>query len=146
MSEKVSVPDRVRRFVRTMLTVALAVVTVLLAIVPVVVEALEPVAEELPGGWYAWLVGVAGTIVVVAGAVQRILTSDVVEGLLQRFAPRLAAGSSGVIYATAEQGEVPVITTLSPVEAESARQLRAALDEGDPIRGVLDRILDAERT
>lgn len=137
------VPDRARRLIRTIITVVTSVVTVLLAVVPIVIQALEPVHDTLPGDWYAWLVGIAATIVAVALAVQKILTSDVVEQLLQRYAPRLAAAHPGVIDTTATPvGEIPVVTTLTATEVADARSLRDALDPGDPVRNVLERILE----
>lgn len=129
----VLVPDRARRNIRTILNIALSVALVILGLVPVLLQAVEPLQENLPGGWYLWLVGIAGTIVAVATAVQRILTSSVVEQLLQDKAPALAA-------APVVDG-VTVITNVTTGEYDDMRALASALEPGDPSRAVLERIL-----
>ena len=129
----VLVPDRARRSIRTILNIALSVALVVLGLVPVILQAVEALQENLPGGWYLWLVGIAGTIVAVATAVQRILTSSVVEQLLQDKAPALAA-------APVVNG-VTVITDVTVAEYEDMRSLASALAPGDSSRAVLERIL-----
>lgn len=102
------VPDRARRNLRTILNVVVSVTVVILGLVPVVLQAVEPLTEHLPGGWYLWLVGIAATVVAVATAVQRILTSPVVEQLLQDRAPSLAATTpdgAAIITSLPEPGE-----------------------------------------
>jgi len=132
----VLVPDRARRNLRTILNVALSVALVVLGLVPVLLQAVEPLQENLPGGWYLWLVGITGTIVAVATAVQRILTSSVVEQLLQDKASALAAAPMG-------SDGVTVITDISTTEYDDMRALASALAPGDPSRAVLERILRA---
>jgi len=130
------VPDRARRNLRTILNVALSVALVVLGLVPVILQAVEPLQENLPGGWYLWLVGIAGMIVAVATAVQRILTSSVVEQLLQDKAPTLAAAPLG-------SDGVTVITDVTDAEVADMRALVSELDLGNPSRAVLERILRA---
>jgi hypothetical protein len=126
------VPDRARRNIRTILNIALSVAVVILGLVPVLLEAVEPLQEHLPGGWYLWLVGIAAAVVAVATAVQRILTSPFVEQLLQDRAPRLAAVSAD---------GVPVITSLPATARADLATLRDFLDEGDPARDALTLVL-----
>lgn len=134
MSSHALVPDRARRGLRTAVVVVLAVVTVVLGFVPVVLQAVEPLQAHFTGAWYPWLVGVAGTIVAVALAAQKILTSPIVEQLLRDKAPSLAAESSvGSAYLE--------VLTLTAVERANLASLRDALDEGDPGRVALDRVL-----
>lgn len=130
----VLVPDRARRSIRTILNIALSVALVVLGLVPVILQAVEPLQENLPGGWYLWLVGIVGTIVAVATAVQRILTSSVVEQFLQDKAPALAAAPIG-------SDGVAVITDVTAAEYDDMRSLASALAPGDPSRAVLERIL-----
>jgi hypothetical protein len=138
MPDHVAVPDRTRRSLRTIVNVALSVAVVVLGLVPVVLQAVEPLQEQLPEGWYLWLVGVAGTIVAVATAVQRILTSSVVEQLLQKKAPALAASPVGADGAA-------VVTKLSSDERTALAHLSTFLGDGDPAGAALDRVIGAQR-
>lgn len=133
MSEHIAVPDRARRNLRTIINVALSVALVILGFVPVVLQALEPLQEHLPGGWYLWLVGVAGTVVAVATAVQKILTSDVVENLLQARAPGLAAAPT--------VDGVPQITTLTSEDRTELGLVATALPPGSPGRTAIENVL-----
>lgn len=153
MSEHAAaVPDRARRLIRTIVTVATSVAAVLLVLVPIVLQALQPLSEQLPGGWYPWLVGVAGTIIAVALAVQRILTSDVVEQLLQRYAPRFAAVTPDgaavitslppVVDDAAAIAALPAERAISADTRASLSELRDFLDEGDPARDALTTVLN----
>lgn len=135
MADHVAIPDRARRGLRTFLVVATAVLVVILGIVPVILQAVEPIQDQLPKGWYAALVGVAATVVAVAGALQKILTSPVVEQLLQANAPSIAAAP--------QLGVLEHVDLLNDDERTNLASLRDALDEGDPGRLALDRVLAA---
>ncbi len=133
MSQHIAVPDRARRNVRTIVNVVLSVAVVILGLVPVILQALEPLQEHLPGGWYLWLVGVAGTVVAVATAVQKILTSDAVERLLQARAPGLAA--SPLVDGVAQ------ITTLTSEDRTELGLVATALPPGSPGRTAIENVL-----
>jgi hypothetical protein len=66
------VNDKTRRVIRTVLQVVLA----LAVAVPVLVQATGLTVDQAP-----WL----GTVIVVAAAVARVMQSDAVESLLERF-------------------------------------------------------------
>ena len=131
------VSDRARRSARTAITNVLSVVIVVLVLVPVILEALKPLQEQMPGNWYPWLVGVAATIIAVATAVQRILTSDVVERLLQAKAPSLAAASPAMVPAA------DVVASVNP-DGHLVTGPASTLPTGDliqlgrPVRDLID--------
>lgn len=120
--------DKTRRLIRTVLNIALSTAIVLGILVPTIVDAFGPV---LPSAWGAWLAATGATVIAVAAAVQKVLTSDLVERFLLRRAPSLAASVLTVDGAYA----------LTDDESLALTQLHAALDEGDPSRTALARVL-----
>lgn len=77
---------------RTVVQAILATIVTLGVVVPLVVAIIgEELGDVLPEGWYAWLLGAAGVIGAISGAVARIMAIPQVDEWLNR---HLSLGSS----------------------------------------------------
>lgn len=135
MSKHALVPDRARRGLRTAVVVAVAVITVILGLVPLVLDAVEPLQAHFSGAWYPWLVGVAASILAVAGAAAR-------AGALSCRRPSISGDVRIFCAAPVDAHGVASIASLSDHDRLYVAQLHDALDEGDPARDALARVLD----
>ncbi len=136
-----------RATLRTAFQVGIPALLTLCLVLPLVVDiVLDELGETLPAGVRAWLLAAAALITAIASAAARIMAIPAVDAWLDRLklssAPITADGAAVITgLPLVGVGGAAAVVNLDPDEHANLVSLRDVLDEGDPARAALDRIL-----